>query len=359
MNTRVLVVDDSPTARLALRRALGEGTGIDVVGEASSGPRALDQVRALKPDLVTMDVQLGDDDGVEVARQIMTTSPTPILVVTALDPRSARLPFRIIEAGALGIAAKPPARGHPEHERETERLRRLVRSLAGVPVVTRRRRPDMPRGDALPRKATPGLAAKVPPPADGLSVVAIGASTGGPPVIAELLASLPMPFPLPILIVQHIEPGFVAGMADWLCSTGHRVTCLSAPVPLEAGRVHLAGDGMHLGLLSPTMVGPVAADGAAFCPSVDALFSSVARHAGPAAMGVLLGGMGRDGARGLLELRQAGGRTIAQEPSTCIVDGMPRAAIDAGAVDVVLTPAAIAASLTATAQSVGRRPAPP
>lgn len=358
MTTRVLVVDDSPTARLALRRALGEGQGIDVVGEASSGPRALDQVRVLKPDLVTMDVQLGDDDGVEVARQIMTTSPTPILVVTALDPRSRSLPFRIVEAGALGIAAKPPARGHPEHERETERLRRLVRSLAGVPVVTRRRRPDVPHGDALPRKATPGLAAKVPP-AGGVSVIAIGASTGGPPVIAELLASLPKPFPLPILIVQHIEPGFVARMADWLCSTGHRVTCLSAPVPLEPGRVHLAGDGMHLGLLSPTMVGPVAADGAAFCPSVDALFSSVARHAGSAAMGVLLGGMGRDGARGLLELRQAGGRTIAQEPSTCIVDGMPRAAMDAGAVDVVLPPAAIAATLTATAQNAGRRPAAP
>lgn len=356
---RVLVVDDSATARLALSRLLTEEGEIEIVGDAKSGSQALEQVRALKPDLITMDVQLGEDDGVDVASRIMASSPTPILVVTGLDPGAASLAFRVMEAGALGLAAKPPARGHPQHDREAGRLRRMVRTLASVPVVTRR--PRRAGAGGPPRAQTPLPAPRLPLPgrphgASGGSsigaqagpssgVIAIGASTGGPPLLAEILRLLPAPFPLPVLIAQHIEPGFVSGMAEWLCSTGHRVTCIAAPAALEAGRVFLAADHVHLGLTSSTSVGPIPVEGAAFCPSVDGLFSSVARHTGRAGVGVILTGMGRDGAAGLREIRQAGGSTLAQEPASCVVDGMPKAAIEIGAAGLVLSPAAIAHSL--------------
>lgn len=354
--TRVLIVDDSATARLALRRALAADPTLDVVGEARSGAGAVEQVRALKPDVVTMDVQLGDEDGVEVARRIMTLTPLPIVVVTALDPRSARLPFRVVEAGALGIAAKPPAPGHLSYEHEAERLRRLVKSLASVPVMTRRRRRELPRDVARAPCRQPA-----PTPGQPLSrggVVAIGASTGGPPVLYELLARIPKPFPLPILLAQHIEPGFVEGMAAWLGSTGHHVACLTAPAPLMGGRVYLPGDGVHLGLSSASTVGSVEAEAnSVYWPSIDSLFSSVARHAARASVGILLGGMGRDGARGLLALHRAGGRTLAQEPSTCVVDSMPRAALDVGAVKETRTPEALAAFLLLFAQQIARGPA--
>lgn len=351
--TRLLIVDDSATARLALRRALASDPTLEVVGEAQCGASAVEQVLKLRPDLVTMDVQLGRDDGVEVARRIMTLAPTPILVVTALDPPTARLPFRTVEAGALGIVAKPPAPGHPSYEHATERLRRLVRTLAAVPVVTRRR----PSQRAPERTIEAPRALAPPSTPSSTSIIAIGASTGGPPALFDLLARIPKPFPLPILIAQHIEPGFVAGMGDWLCSAGHRVGCLATATTLTAGRIYLPPDGVHLGLLSATVGGAVHAGNAPYWPSIDTLFSSVARHAGPTAVGILLGGMGRDGTQGLLELRLAGGRTFAQEPSTCVVDAMPRAAIDAGAVTETHTPVALAAALTHIAQQVTRRTA--
>ena len=338
---RVVIVDDSATARLALRRILSEDADITVVGEASAGEAAIAMVRALRPELVTMDVHLGVDDGVTVARAIMEAVPTPILVVTGLDPGSASLGFRVMEAGALGLAAKPPAKGHPQHERESARLRRLVRSLAGAPVVTRRAAGP---AEVLLPSTTNRTRQGVAPGAGG--VIAIGASTGGPQALGELLARLPAPHPCPIMIAQHIEPGFVEGFASWLGeTTGHLVATVTAPVPLQAGRVYLAADHVHLGLVRGDVVGPVDGSGSLFWPSIDALFHSVARHAGQRGIGVVLTGMGRDGAAGLAAIHDAGGATLAQDRASCVVDSMPGAAIDAGVVEVTGTLPTLALTL--------------
>jgi two-component system chemotaxis response regulator CheB len=336
---RVLVVDDSATARLALRRLLEEEGDISVVGEAATAAAAHAAVRNLKPDLVTMDVHLGDTDGVDVVRDLMASRALPILVVTGLDTGAAGLPFRVVEAGALGLAAKPAARGHEAHAREAGRLRRLVRSLAVVPVVTRR---PPPSSAGVPRTST-AVRASLTPVADG--VLVIGASTGGPQALHAVLSALPAPFPWPIVIAQHIEPGFVVGLAEWLSSSGHDVAIAREAAPLAAGRVWLAADGAHVGLVGPRTVGPIVDDTAAHVPSVDALLRTAAVCRGADVVAMVLGGMGQDGLRGAADVRRRSGVVFAQSRDSCVVDGMPGAILDAGLATLSGAPSTLAAAV--------------
>ena len=339
MTTNVLIVDDSATARHALRLALESDPGVRVVGEAADRTEALDLVERLGPHLVTMDVVLRREDGIEVAAALMARSPVPILIVTARD-RDPQLVYETLEAGALEVVQKLPAPSSPDYAARRRRLVRLVKTLAGVHVVRRRR----PRGGD-DRQPPPPAA----PPAATWEVVLLGASTGGPPVLAHLLGHIEAPAPIPIVIVQHMATGFGEGFAAWLGAlTGHPTQVVNGPRVLEPGVVYLAPSERHLVFDTRRSV-CLNREPPRFYqrPSVDVLFESAAALVGGAAVAALLTGMGRDGAAGLAALHRTGAYTMAQKPSTCAVASMPETGITAGAADVVLAPDDIGAALRA------------
>ncbi|HEX9053184.1 MAG TPA: chemotaxis-specific protein-glutamate methyltransferase CheB [Anaeromyxobacter sp.] len=317
---RVLVADDSELFRELLVRVIVVDPGFDVVAVAADGNAAAALARSVKPDVITMDLNMPDADGFSGIARIMAESPTPILVLTA-NPEEA-VGFRALSLGALDILEKPQAT--TDLEEYGQLLRSRLRLLAGVKVI-RHLRGLRERSAAPPRAATrPEL-------------VVIGASLGGPRALATLLRGLPAGFPVPIAVVQHIADGFTEGLASWL-GTESRLVVLEAAdgAPLRPGRVLVAPSGRHLlvgvGVARLSDAPPVDT----FKPSVTPLFLSAARAYGARACGVLLTGMGRDGAEGLRKIKEAGGPTIAQDEATSAVFGMPRAAIELGAVDRVL-----------------------
>lgn len=351
---RVLVVDDSLVARQLLVHVLAQDARIDVVGEAHDGADAVAAARSLKPDVIVMDIHLPGIDGFAATRQIMETCPTRIVMATATsDPHEVAATFRAIEAGALAVLPKPVGPAHPGFAATAAELVRTVTLMAEVPVVRRWPRPDA----ATPPPLLP-LPIRVEPH-DGAAVrlVAVGASTGGPIALQRLLAGLPREFPVPVAIVQHIADGFVEGLAGWLTdSTRFPVRVARQGELLRAGYAYLAPDGCHL---------EVRADGSAALvdtarehgvrPSVSVLFRSVAAAFGASAVGVLLTGMGRDGARELAALRQAGAVTIAQDRASSVVHGMPAEAIRLGGAMHVLAPDEIAQALVGLVDRAQRR----
>lgn len=336
---RVVVVDDSATARAAIGAAFGVGSGIEIVGEAASGVEAVRMVRGLRPDLVTMDVYLSGTTGIDVTRAIMEECPTPILVITAYHPTDPGLAFKAVAAGALDVCAKLPSPRNAEYPREQRRLIRLVRALAQVPVV--RRYLSRSRGD---EPATVRALDTLPQTTD---LIAIGASTGGPPVVRDLLRALPTGFPVPVVLVQHMTSGFGESYGKWLAlETDHKVVYVSERAELAPATIYLAADNRHLRLALGRSL--VSSDEPAVNyqrPSIDVFFESVARELGARSAAVLLTGMGSDGADGLASLRAAGALTIAQSPETCAIDSMPSSAIRRKAVALVMGPEAIAAEL--------------
>jgi len=317
---RVLLADDSPLFRDMLTRVIGADPAFEVVAAARDGAEAARLVRALRPDVVTMDLQMPEADGFSGIARIMAETPTPILVLTSLPAKA--VTFQALSLGALDILEKP----EPDVDLDAygQTLRSRLRLLAGVRVIRH------PRG----LRRTPG---GVRPRGERTTLIAIGASLGGPRALATLLRALPRDFAAPIAVVQHIADGFTAGLAGWLdqeCALEVRVA--QDGDPLDPGRVLLAPTGHHL-LVGPARVrlsDEPAVEG--FRPSVTPLFLSAAQAHGTRACGVLLTGMGHDGAEGLVALRRAGGHAIVQDEATSAIFGMPRAAIEAGAADRVL-----------------------
>lgn len=373
---RILIVDDSPTARAALRLAFEDDPSLEVVGEAADGATATRLVEQLGPDLVTMDIYLKAENGLDVAAAIMAKKATPIVAITAADPRDPQIVFRAMQVGVLEVNTKLPSPTHPDYEARRARLVRTLKTLARVPVVhrfldalgktktapTERRPPSsgespQPRivgGESPPAPRSPLAAPRTDAPAPSRSTLAgsllLGASTGGPQVLAAILRALPKPFPMPIAIVQHMTPGFIGGFAQWLASdTGHEVTLVDASRPLEPGRVFITRDEYHLVLEPGRRIGVSSAPARGFHrPSVDSLFESAARQPEVVrSIGILLTGMGSDGAAGLLALRRAGAQTIAQKPATCTVSSMPSRAIELGAAQLVLDPQELVSELLA------------
>lgn len=335
---RVLVVDDSPTARLALTQAI-DGPDFQVVGVAASGTEALKQVRRLHPDVITMDVYLGSDDGVRVTSEIMRAAPTPILIVTGVNPKDPQLIFRALEAGALEVLPKLPARGSSSYAMERERLLRCLRTLSSVPLVTQRARRSVPSM----RLETPQVVPRL---------IAIGASTGGPPLLEHLFEALPKPYPVPIAVSQHVLEGLADSLAWWLEKrTGHPSVVCNRAMTLEPGTVYFAPPEAHLHLRDATTLAPVEGPERRFQKSsIDELFESAARVLGPRLTAIQLTGMGKDGADGLLEVRRRGGVTVAQRPDTCVVDSMPATAIEMGAAQMICGPDEIKAHLLTIAR---------
>ncbi len=348
---RVLVVDDSAVLRQSTKFILESDPELKVIGEAGNGVDAVNLVNRLQPDVITMDIHMPKMDGLEAIRRIMSAHPAPIVVVTGIDlDREMGLTAQATKLGAVSVLRRPNTVASAAYTAYVSTLIRQVKLMSTVKVI---HRPYADRS-MVPGDREPGLLASSQP-AIKTEIVAIGASTGGPAALHQLLSHLPDAFPLPIAIVQHISFGFVTGLADWLndaCAVHVKVgACGEKLLP---GTAYIAPDEHHLvvdrfgkiGLSKSESIG-------GFRPSVTALFQSVARAYGPAAIGVLLTGMGADGAAGLLAMKQAGAITLAQDEASCVVFGMPKEAIALGAAQHV-TPldklSALIQSLIVTAQ---------
>ena len=352
---RVLIVDDSATVRAVLRRLLDRDPGIEVAGEASDGAQAVEATLRFRPDVVLMDIEMPGTDGYTAIERIMTLRPTPILVLTSRATRDhARTAFEAIRRGALEVVPKPA--DTIGWEELAASLPLTVRAIATArlpaPPAPGDRRPAL---EALVAAARPAVAtarprppAAWPAPAAAIRYIAVGASTGGPTAVRELIAALPAVIPASVLVVQHIAAGFEGSFVEWLGAELQRSTrvAVDGECP-HAGDVRVAPPGAHLalgadGLLHLDSASPPRRG---HRPSADDLFRSCARAFPRATVGVLLTGMGSDGAEGLAELRRAGGVTVVQDEASSIVFGMPRAALECGAAETALPPAAIGAAL--------------
>ena len=337
---RVLVVDDSPVARELLAYLLNGDPQLQVIGVAPDGEQAVEAAARLRPDVITMDIHLPKMDGFAATRKIMETCPTRIVMVTASSiPHEVAESFRALESGALTVLAKPLGIGHPSHVAAAQDLIRTVKLMAEVQVVRRWARPQAAAAVPPPR-AYPGAAAAI-------KVVAIGASTGGPLVLQAILSRLMPDFAVPILIVQHISPGFTDGFTEWLSrSSAFQVKVAGQGEYAIPGIAYVAPDGSHMTILANGCISLTSqAPEYGLRPSVSTLFRSVAAAFGEHAVGVLLTGMGRDGAQELQLMRQAGAVTIAQDKESSVVFGMPGEAVKLNAAKYVLEPEGIAMAL--------------
>lgn len=348
---RVLVVEDSMTVRRRLCETLGADPEVDVVGEAEDGKRAIELCRELRPNVVTLDMMLPVMSGLAATEYIMAHCPTPILIVSSSVNRGELFKtYDALAAGAVEVLEKPV--GHEPDGVWEQKLVSTVKLVSRIRVIThpRARLGAVGRPPAEPSPLT----SKGPPAVGRYAVVAMGASTGGPGAIVEVLRALPREFRLPILLVLHLSEPFAAAFADWLDGqTDRSVAFAQDGDPIgSGGRVIVAPADRHLVVLEGRLRLTRDAERHSCRPSVDVLFESVAREYGSAAAACLLTGMGRDGASGLLAIRHAGGLTIAQDEATSVVYGMPREAVLLGAATRVLPLSDIGPAIAALGRSM-------
>lgn len=346
---RVLVVEDSLTVRKRLCEVLNGDPGIEVVGEAIDGKQAIELCLALRPDVITLDMMLPVMSGLATTEYLMAYCPTPILVVSSSINRGELFKtYEALAAGAVEVMEKPRA---DEIEGEWERrFLSMVKLVARVKVLThvRGRLAAACSTPVVPPPRSPPILQR---PAPGYQVVALGASTGGPSAVVEILRALPTDFPLPVLLVIHIGEPFGAAFADWLDGqTPHSVRIATDGQPLGCGGVLMARPDRHLIVRDRRLYLIDGPERYSCRPSIDVLFESVAVEYGAGAAACLLTGMGQDGARGLLAIRQAGGLTIAQDETSSVVYGMPREAALLGAAQRVLPLDEIGATLATMVQ---------
>lgn len=341
----VVVVDDSPVQRRFLRAAVDAASDLTVVGEARNGKEAVALVARLRPSAVLMDLDLPVMSGIEAIERIMASSPTPILVYSAHvgGPESANA-LEALAAGAVDVIAKPGPEDTTSLEDYADQVRKKLRVAARVRVITHPRGKLRSRGLAVPTQPVRGgtqlLSAH--PEGHGLEarpdvkLIVIGASTGGPQALLTVLKALPQDLPQAVLVVQHMAEGFIPGLVSWLDALVPMPVIVGASGGrLLPGTVTIAPSGSNLLVLDDRLrVTCVPPEPQQFhVPGIDACMSSVADVLGPDAIGVLLTGMGRDGAVGLKAMRDRGATTLGQDEATCTVYGMPQAAMALEAVD--------------------------
>lgn len=327
MSIRILIADDSLLVREVLTEIFQNSPETSVVGRACNGQEAVELTLSLKPDLIILDLIMPVLDGLDAIEEIMATAPTPVLVLSAaVDEKEVDRAFAAIKRGALDVMEKPELHDPDSMQEFAARLLEKARLLSGIRVIRHPRRRSRPFVDE--RVETAG---SVP------NILAIGASTGGPKAVMSVLKSLPPNFPGAVFVVQHIAHGFAAGFASWLdreCSI--RVRLGADGDRYLPGEALVAPDGCHMtvcdGRIKLTDQAPVNC-----CrPSIDVFFSSLAQHSCEQVVSLLLSGMGKDGAQGLLQIKERGGTTLVQDEGSCAVFGMPKAAINLCAVDQVL-----------------------
>lgn len=350
---KVLLVEDSQVVRTYVEGIIRQAPDMEMLPSASDGAAGVRTAVAARPDVILMDLELPLLDGIAAIREIMAKAPCPIVVLSAyLESPERDRTFESFQAGAVEVLSKPGGLGDDAVTSFRDRLLRTIRLMAEARVIRRvagRSAARTVEDRAIPRASWRDY-----------DIVVIGASTGGPPILYDLLRELTPPFPLPIVVGQHIIPGFEQGLATWLGRTGHRTTIARAGERPEPGVVYVARADRHLAVHGAGF-DLRAADGA-LAPSVNVLFESAADVFGERVVALLLSGMGSDGARGLAALRRRGALTIAQTGETCVVDGMPAAARALDSCCYAMSPAQMARFLAALAHpapaaaGLGRRP---
>jgi two-component system chemotaxis response regulator CheB len=321
---RVLVVDDSAFARQAVSRMLAAAPDIEVVGVAGDGVEGVEKVKELAPDVVTLDVNMPRLGGLAALERIMAECPSRVLLLSSVTREGADVTLRGLELGALDFVDKSAVAGPMNLLQLAPELHAKVRALAGAP---------------LPSAAVlPPVAAAKPSPAGRVEVVAIGASTGGPSALQAIVPRLPAGLGAALLVVQHMPPGFTRSLAERLAArSALEVREAADGEPIVPGTVLIAPAGLHMkarrrGSSLRVMLDEEPRE-ALHRPSADVLMTSVAKACGSRALGIVLTGMGSDGVEGLRAIRRAGGRGLAQSAETCVIYGMPKAAVEAGVVE--------------------------
>ncbi|MBI4417830.1 MAG: chemotaxis-specific protein-glutamate methyltransferase CheB [Ignavibacteriales bacterium] len=336
----ILIVEDSPVIREFLHHILGSDPELNVIGVAHNGEEAVEAVRSKRPDVVTMDIHMPKLNGFDATRKIMEMNPVPIVIVSGSSTaEEIATTFHALESGALAVVRRPAGVAHPDHEAMAKELIQTVKLMSEVKVV--RRWPQISR--KLVTAGEPILGKQ----GGDIRLVAVGASTGGPLAIQTILSRLPRQFPVPIIVVQHMAQGFVHGFAEWLRhSSVLPVSVASHGEMLLPGHVYIAPDEHHT-LVSKDRRIVLRKDEpeSGLRPAVAVLFRSVAEAFGPQAIGILLTGMGKDGAEELGLMKERGATTLAQKPETCIVPGMPGEAVRRGSATFVFSPEKIAEAL--------------
>lgn len=340
---KVFIIDDSPVILSLLKYMIGSEPGMSVVGTASNGQEALRYLEKNRPDVITTDMNMPKMDGLETVRQIMRHYAIPILVVSgSCHPFSEEKVFQALEAGALALLAKPAGVQDPNFAAIRQELIDMLKVMSEVKVVRRtyHPRPSLsPAALSLKEQKTEGTADADFQTCYPIKAVAIGASTGGPQALHSLFSELPQNFPVPIFVVQHISPGFIDALAVWLNQVSPLKVQIAAHQQLaEPGNIYLAPDGFHMEIQDNHKIALSCSEikrGMA-CPSVSRLFRSVADVYGRHSIGILLTGMGKDGAEELLLMKQKGAYTIAQDEESSVIFGMPREAILLGGATKVL-----------------------
>ena len=341
---KVLIVDDSPSVQDLLIYILTSDPGIEVIGTAYTGKRAIKFLERNKPDIITMDMDMPEMNGLDATRIIMETNPVPILIVTASwSPSDVKSTYKATEAGALAIMEKPRGIGHPDHNMMALELVQTVKLMSKIKVV--KRWPET-RREPIKVKVPPSIPKPEQIKAD-IKLVAIGASTGGPLALQKILSLLPKNLPVPILIVQHVAKGFLKGLVEWLSeTTGHNVHIASNNENPKQGNVYVAPNGFQMGVkIGGKLVLRKDMPEYNLCPSVSYLFHSVAEVFRENAIGVLLTGMGKDGAYELKQMKDHGAVTIAQNKESSVINGMPGTAVKLGAAKYILSPEQIAGTI--------------
>jgi two-component system chemotaxis response regulator CheB len=340
---RALIVDDSKVQQEFLAHLLSSDPDIRVVGLAGSGYEAIELVRVKKPDVITMDIHMPGMDGYKATRKIMETVPTPIVIVSgSVKIKEVAHTFRSLEAGALAVVHCPPGFEHPQFTASRKELIQTVKLMSEVKVVKRFLRNG--KEQIKPFRLVETFENDI----KRIQVIAIGASTGGPMALQIILSRLPRDLPVPVLIVQHIAAGFIKGFKEWLSATsGIKLKIAEDRESISAGIGYIAPDNFHMGVSRGNKINlsnkPLENG---LKPSVSYLFRSVAQTIGPDALGVLLTGMGKDGADELKAMKEMGACTLVQNQESSVVFGMPGEALRIGASDHALSPVEIAEILS-------------
>lgn len=352
---RVLVVEPSRSVGTPASSALLTHSDMEVVGTVSAAAKAMEVLQARNPQVVVIDSSLPGKSGFELTRQIMQSHPLPVVMVSEVgDPDQITATFAALEAGAVALVARPEPSAGAMQDEQRRRFVQMIRAMAEIKVVRRWSKDRLAQLESLGQSTQRSMEWAAPE----IRIVAIGASTGGPLVLQSILSRLPEDFAAPILIVQHIAPGFVRGLANWLrTSTKLAVHIPDHTEPVFPGRVYLAPDASHMEIGGDGRIAlsPVAQRNGSG-PSVSRLFASVAARYGKHAIGVLLTGMGKDGAAELGLMKQSGALTIVQDRQSSVVYGMPGEAVSLGAACFELTPEDIAVALRRAVETKWREP---
>jgi two-component system, chemotaxis family, protein-glutamate methylesterase/glutaminase len=341
---RVLIVDDSAFMRKVLEQIFNADDQLQVVGHAKDGREAVAMAESLKPDVITMDINMPHMDGLQATAQIMTTNPKPIVIVSSESKEGAAGTLKSLELGAIEFVGKPSSGVDLDMQSVKDELLRKVRMAAKVRVVRTASRLALTvqgaNGKAAPAKPSPPARTTPVIPADQrFPVVVIGASTGGPATVMRLAPGFTRDFPATVFLVQHMPASFTTQYAAQLAEfTSIRVKEAEANEPVQPGTLYICPGAQHL-RVTPT--GRIQLDGTSgringYLPNIDVTMQTVAAYAGAMSIGVVLTGMGGDGANGAKAIKSAGGLVLAQDEATSVIFGMPAEAIKANAVDHVL-----------------------